>query len=138
MWEPEIDEQRYPCPEPESESASRSSHCYALRDIVSLVHAEMDSAWNRDAIQREHVHRWGKMLRVALEPDDLEPVDSTWLGSFASKKSNYQYTVGVVEFSCDAGQWIAYSHGSSHYHKLTEVDTRRDVRSLLRAMRLDA
>ena len=30
MWEPEIDEQRYPCPEPESESASRSSHCYPV------------------------------------------------------------------------------------------------------------
>lgn len=37
-----------------------------LREVVSVVHAEMDSAWNRDSIQREHVHRWGKMLRDAL------------------------------------------------------------------------
>ena len=123
----------------DSTGSSGTTVCSTLRDIVSLVHAEMDSAWNRNAIQREHVHRWGKMLRVALEPDDLEPVDSTWLGSFAVKKSNYEYRVGGVEFSCDAGQWIAYSFdGNTHYHKLTEVDTRHDVRSLLRALRLDA
>lgn len=116
-----------------------ASDSSTLRDIVSIVHAEMDSVWNRKAIQREHVHRWGKALLVALEPDDLEPVDSTWLGSFAVKKSNYEYRVGGVEFSCAEGQWIAYSFdGNTHYHKLTEVDTRRDVRSLLRALRLDA
>ena len=36
MWEPEIDEQRYPCPEPESESASRSSRCYPSIGIRSF------------------------------------------------------------------------------------------------------
>jgi len=127
----------------DSQAVDGSSVCSTLRDIVCIVHDEMDSAWNRDKVQREHVHRWGKMLRVALEPDDQEPVDSTWLATFAIKKANHQYVKGVIQFDCEAGQWIAYSHIerkhiASHYHKLTEVDTRRDVRSLLRALRLDA
>ena len=41
----------------------------AMRDIISLVYAEMESAWNREAIQRAHVHRWGKMLEAALAED---------------------------------------------------------------------
>lgn len=54
MWEPEIDEQRYPCPEPESESAPRSSHC---------------SNAPRLPVEGEYVRTCGKLVAI----EDVTP-----------------------------------------------------------------
>lgn len=124
----------------DDEQTRRSSHGSTLRDVVSIVYYEMDKAWNRDAIRREHVHRWGKMLRVAIEPDDHEPVDSTWLKQIGGTEDSYKYIQfgRALVFACDSGQWVAYSRASSHWHKLVEVTTRREVQDILRALKLDA
>lgn len=39
-----------------------------LRNVMSVLHAEMDSAWNRDAVSRDHAHRWGEVIRKAIDP----------------------------------------------------------------------
>ena len=72
--------------------------------------------------------------------DDYELVDSAWLkGIQGVEESPLKIRFGrVLVFSCDQGQWVAYSNGSSHWHKLVNVECRRDVRLLLRAMKLDA
>ena len=68
MWEPEIDEQRYPCPEPESESASRSSRCYAVGDQLAFQRAYA-SGWEIETIERIMPSGRIKCGRFTLNPD---------------------------------------------------------------------
>ena len=125
-------------PKDQATGTLRACHCSALRDIVSVVHAEMDSAWNRNAIEREHVHRWGSMLREGL---GSEYTDSSWLRSIGfirdAASDNYRMKNWLV-LKCDAGKWHAYSVKSSHWHYLCDVDRREDVTRLVAALKLNA
>ncbi|TWU17171.1 hypothetical protein Pla52o_53460 [Novipirellula galeiformis] len=97
----------------------------------------MDSAWNRDAVQREHVHRWGGMLRDAL---GSQYTDSTWLKSigFVEDVNKHYRMKNWLVLVCEAGKWMAYSVKSSHWHFLCDVERREDVTSLISALKLKA
>lgn len=123
---------------PEGESPSSSSRCSTLHEIASVVHAEMDSALNRNAIEREHIHRWGAMLREGL---GSEYTDSSWLQSigFIKDTTSQHYRMkNWFVLTCEAGKWQAYSVKSSHWHYLCDVDRREDVTKLISALKLNA
>jgi hypothetical protein len=125
-------------PKDQATGTPSACHCPALREIVSVVHAEMDSAWNRGAIQREHVHRWGAMLRDAL---GSEYTDSSWLQSigFIKDATRHYYRMNNwLVLKCEAGKWQAYSVKSSHWHYLCDVDLRKEVTDLINALKLNA
>lgn len=70
--------------------------------------------------------------------DDYEPFDSSWLRNLGGEEDQWKnYVFRPILFSCEGGKWIVYSNGSSHWHKLGEVDCRRDVRLWLRAIKRD-
>ena len=55
---------------------SRSNGVKTIHDVLGSLYAEMDAAWNSDAVSREQVHRWGRMIRdemlKGLSRDDSE------------------------------------------------------------------
>lgn len=124
-------------PNDQAISVNRASNLRELREIVSIVHAEMDSARNRRYIDYVHFHRWTEILREALGCDYT---DSSWLQSIGFTKDatqdNYRLKNWLV-LKCDAGKWQAYSVKSSHWHYLCDVDRREEVINLINALKLN-
>ena len=107
-----------------------------IKDLLGVIHAEMDVAWSRDSISREQVHRWGLMIREAL--GGLY-TDSQWLKSIGFIEDvNKDYILdGWLVITCEYGKWSAYSVKSSHWHFLCSVDFREDVLRLVSALKLN-
>lgn len=104
-----------------AQSLSRSADHYTLDDIIKA-----------DAI----VDAWCGEHHC----DDFEPVDSTWLTTVGGVEETpliFGFS-GILLLSCDCGQWVAYLRGSVYHHKLVEVMSRREVRLLLQALKLNA
>jgi hypothetical protein len=111
--------------------------CPTLRDLLGVLHAEMDVAWNRESVSREQVHRWGCMIREAL---GSVYTDSQWLKSIGFvEDTNKDYILGGwLVITCEHGKWSSYSVKSSHWHYLCAVDLREDVTRLVAALKLNA
>lgn len=67
------------------------------------------------------------------------PISSMWLKSIGGVEERpLEIRFGrVLVLRCDCGQWVAYSNGSSHWHKLVELVSRKEARLLMRALKLD-
>lgn len=112
-------------------------HYTGLREMVSLVIDEMDSALSRCAITREHIDRWGTMLRETL---GCEYTDSAWLESIGFVRldgDRPQYRMNNwLTLRCDAGQWNAYVKSGPLLERLCSVDKKEEVLNLIKALKL--
>lgn len=124
-------------PKDQATAAPRARHCSTLLEWAGTLPTGADEYTLDDIMKADAiVDAWcGEH-----DGDDYELVDSEWLKQIRGvEESPLKIRFGrVLVFSCDQGQWVAYSNGSSHWHKLVDVECRRDVRLLLRAMKLDA
>lgn len=109
----------------------------ARRDSDECYGGYPDTRYGR--VQSAVDHSYAAQIVLREHPtDDDELLDSSWLDTVTTVQNPgcYRYRAGCVTFIYES-QWVAYSHGSPHYHKLVEVHTRGDVRRLCQALGID-
>lgn len=128
--------------ENEQTENSVASHGSTLRDFLGILHTEMDIAWSRESISREQVHRWGCMIREALDSsDDNQVITPEWLETQGfQKRTGPGFKSTHIRKDVNGTLSICSQFGNVWWNQehLRFCRTRGEVRRLISAMGLDA